>query len=121
MLRMSYLYRGSIVAVCVLLCACTRNENALTKQEIPHERARSLRDPFVPVGPAQAIFAQAEPHARIQDIQAALKKAGFYDGVIDGALGKKTSQAIKDFQKAHNLASDGKVGVKTWQLLSRYR
>jgi peptidoglycan hydrolase-like protein with peptidoglycan-binding domain len=58
------------------------------------------------------------PNAR--QIQAALKNSGYYQGVIDGKLGKKTRQAIKDFQKANNLSVDGKVGKKTWAALKDY-
>ena len=50
-------------------------------------------------------------------IQRALKNAGFYKGDIDGKIGPKTLQAIKDFQKAHGLTPDGKVGLKTWAVL----
>ncbi len=58
------------------------------------------------------------PTAR--QIQAALKNAGYYSGVIDGKLGKQSRQAIRDFQKANNLAVDGKVGKKTWAALKEY-
>jgi peptidoglycan hydrolase-like protein with peptidoglycan-binding domain len=35
-------------------------------------------------------------------------------------MGKGTRDAIKAFQKAHNLAADGKVGSQTWNLLKEY-
>ena len=59
-----------------------------------------------------------KPSAR--QIQAALKNAGYYQGVIDGKLGKKTRQATREFQKANNLSVDGKVGKKTWAALKEY-
>lgn len=59
-----------------------------------------------------------KPSAR--QIQAALKNAGYYQGVIDGKFGRKTRQAVKDFQKANNLSVDGKVGKKTWAALKEY-
>ena len=55
-----------------------------------------------------------------RQIQAALKNAGYYQGVIDGKLGKKTRRAVKAFQKANNLTTDGKVGPKTWAALKEY-
>lgn len=55
-----------------------------------------------------------------QEIQTALKSAGFYQGSIDGNIGPKTKQAIKDFQFKNNLIVDGKVGSKTWSKLSSY-
>jgi len=53
-----------------------------------------------------------------QEIQVALKNAGFYNGVIDGKSGPMTKKAIEEFQKANGLKADGKVGTKTWSLLS---
>ena len=55
-----------------------------------------------------------------KDIQLALKNAGFYNGPIDGNIGKKTKGAIRDFQKANGLKADGKVGKQTTRLLSQY-
>jgi peptidoglycan hydrolase-like protein with peptidoglycan-binding domain len=56
----------------------------------------------------------------IKEIQTALKNAGYYAGSIDGKLGPKTKKAIEEFQKANDLKVDGKVGAKTWNLLSRH-
>jgi len=58
------------------------------------------------------------PSAR--QIQAALKNAGYYEGVIDGKISRQSRQAIRDFQKANNLSVDGKVGKKTWAALKEY-
>jgi murein L,D-transpeptidase YcbB/YkuD len=55
-----------------------------------------------------------------RQIQMALKEAGFYTGKIDGKIGPKTTQAIREFQRQHNLKADGKVGPKTWQALRPY-
>jgi peptidoglycan hydrolase-like protein with peptidoglycan-binding domain len=57
---------------------------------------------------------------RVKSAQAALKKAGFEPGPIDGVLGPKTIKALKEFQKAKGLVSDGKLGDKTWGALSEY-
>ena len=62
---------------------------------------------------------QQRPKAK--KIQEALKNAGFYQGNIDGKLGKQSRQAIRDFQKANNLEVDGKVGKNTWELLKEYQ
>ncbi len=53
-------------------------------------------------------------------IQTALKNAGFYSGTIDGKIGKKTKEAIKEFQKANSLKPDGIVGKQTWARLQKY-
>jgi outer membrane murein-binding lipoprotein Lpp len=55
-----------------------------------------------------------------KDIQIALKNAGFYNGPIDGKIGKKTKKAIRELQKANSLKADGKVGPKTKDLLLQY-
>ena len=55
-----------------------------------------------------------------EDIQVALKNAGFYDGEIDGQIGSKTRNAIKEFQKQNDLEVDGVVGRNTWDVLGKY-
>ncbi|MFA4989900.1 MAG: peptidoglycan-binding domain-containing protein [Candidatus Omnitrophota bacterium] len=66
----------------------------------------------------QVKFEAKQPSTK--DIQSALAKAGFDPGKIDGRLGKKTRQALKAFQKAHNLKINGRADRKTWALLSEY-
>jgi len=56
----------------------------------------------------------------VKKIQAALKKAGFYKGLIDGKAGQGTKEAIKAFQKSRGLKADGVVGKTTWAALSKY-
>jgi len=55
-----------------------------------------------------------------KQIQTALKNAGFYDGPIDGKIGKNSKKAIRAFQEANGLAADGMVGNKTWSKLKAY-
>lgn len=52
-------------------------------------------------------------------IQKALKNLGFYEGEVDGKIGPKTKEAIREFQRKNNLNVDGKVGPKTWALLEK--
>jgi peptidoglycan hydrolase-like protein with peptidoglycan-binding domain len=56
----------------------------------------------------------------IRDIQTALKNAGFDPGAIDGKIGPRTQQAIKEFQRAKGLKVDGVVGPRTWGELEEY-
>lgn len=58
--------------------------------------------------------------ASAQDVQQALKSAGYYSGAIDGKVGAKTKEAITGFQQAHNLKADGIVGKRTWEELKLY-
>ena len=55
-----------------------------------------------------------------KEIQRALKQAGFYDGPVDGKIGKNTKSAIKRFQKANGLKGTGNVGSDTKRLLAQY-
>ncbi len=57
---------------------------------------------------------------REQKIQTALKNAGLYQGTIDGKIGPGSKRAVQEFQKAHGLTPDGKVGPRTWAALDPY-
>ncbi len=55
-----------------------------------------------------------------KQIQQALKNAGLYTGKVDGDIGPKTKKSIEAFQSQNGLKADGKVGAKTWGVLSAY-
>jgi len=61
-----------------------------------------------------------EGHLNGELIQQLLVAAGHNVGLIDGNIGPKTTKAVKDFQKEHNLKVDGKIGYKTLTALSQY-
>lgn len=63
---------------------------------------------------------KAEFRPTAKEIQTALKNAGFDPGSLDGKIGPRTRQAIKDFQKSKGLVPDGAVGPKTWASLGKY-
>ena len=73
--------------------------------------AQAKLEPLPPSGPYKPT---------VQETQTALKNAGFYTGNIDGKSGPVTMKAIEEFQKSKGLAVDGKVGSKTWSVLSAY-
>ncbi len=104
-----------------------------TTQTAPEVMAKQA--PAVTVTPASTVpMAEVKvPEAKLEklppsgpykpttrDVQTALKNAGFYTGKVDGKSGPMTKKAIEDFQKANNLSADGKVGPKTWSLLSKH-
>lgn len=81
--------------------------------------------PAAPVGEAAPPAATAMPlpaegAERVRAIQQALHAAGYDPGPVDGKLGRRTQQAIRQFQEAHGLSVDGKVGPKTWAKLEPY-
>ncbi|MEW6491195.1 MAG: peptidoglycan-binding protein [Cyanobacteriota bacterium] len=55
----------------------------------------------------------------VKELQKRLSELGYYQGKADGVLGKKTDEAIKDFQADYfSLAeADGRVGPRTWEKL----
>lgn len=54
------------------------------------------------------------------NIQKALKKAGYYNGTVDGKVGPGTRDAIAAFQKDNGLKADGICGRGTWAKLKSY-
>jgi peptidoglycan hydrolase-like protein with peptidoglycan-binding domain len=54
----------------------------------------------------------------VNKLQTSLKKAGFYQGVIDGIFGRQTQASVIKFQQSKKLSADGVVGAKTWSALS---
>jgi peptidoglycan hydrolase-like protein with peptidoglycan-binding domain len=63
--------------------------------------------------------ASAEQMTKKQ-IQEALKNSGYYDGEIDGKVGQKTKEAIRQFQKNMGLKVDGVAGRNTKEKLLKY-
>jgi peptidoglycan hydrolase-like protein with peptidoglycan-binding domain len=57
--------------------------------------------------------------AAVVTLQNKLKAAGFNPGAADGSFGPKTEAAVKAFQRAKGLVSDGIVGPKTWAALNK--
>ncbi|MBL7197480.1 MAG: peptidoglycan-binding protein [Candidatus Omnitrophica bacterium] len=55
-----------------------------------------------------------------EEIQSALKNAGFYNGKIDGQIGSETRKAIKEFQRQNDLRVDGIIGRNTWETLGKF-
>ncbi len=66
------------------------------------------------------VIGEVKSRPNVKQIQIALVNAGYNPGSLDGRMGKQTRQAIKAFQRANNLAVDGKAGKQTWSLLSKY-
>ena len=55
-----------------------------------------------------------------QQIQEALKSAGYYEGKVDGSIGPRTKNAIEKFQTENGLKADGKIGPRTWAKLGTH-
>lgn len=66
------------------------------------------------------VIGEVKSRPSLKQIQVALRNAGYEPGAIDGKMGRLTKEAVRSFQRANNLAVDGKVGKQTWKLLSKY-
>jgi peptidoglycan hydrolase-like protein with peptidoglycan-binding domain len=59
---------------------------------------------------------QMDPET-VRQVQQALKDKGHDPGPVDGIVGKRTSKALKDFQKAEGLQPTGKLDSETMAVL----
>lgn len=84
------------------------------------EEILNLNDELAKATPVSPAAAERCVKANPKAIQAALKNTGYYNGPIDGRMGKQTRDAVRAFQKANNLNADGRVGPKTWSILKSY-
>ena len=88
-------------------------KETLASQPQPKEEA-------VKCAKKKKVIGEVKSRPSIRQVQIALQNAGFDPGLVDGKMGKQTREAIKSFQRAHNLPADGKVGRKTWGELKEY-
>lgn len=56
----------------------------------------------------------------VWDLQYRLQVIGHYNDHVDGKFGRKTAQAVRDFQRHYGLFVDGIVGKQTWSILKRH-
>ena len=85
----------------------------------PQEELAAIIVTPIESSPAQGTLPMEES-ARVREIQLALRSAGFNPGPVDGLMGQRTRTAVRDFQVAHGLSSDGKIGPKTWSKLETF-
>lgn len=96
------------------LAAAGGDQGTLTEEGLAAESA--ALPPETISGQAASTGTFVKP--TVEEVQQALKNLSLYQGNIDGKLGPKTKQAIKDFQIQNSLTADGKVGPKTWARLA---
>ncbi len=56
----------------------------------------------------------------VKNLQAALNRAGFYQGNVDGKFGPGTEAAVRAFQQSKGLKADGKAGAQTRSALGSF-
>lgn len=54
---------------------------------------------------------------QVARVQEALGEQGYLKDKLDALFDEETERAVKEFQKAHGLGADGKVGPTTWKAL----
>jgi len=62
---------------------------------------------------AGGVLKEGSKNSTVKQLQTALKDLGYYGGSITGSFGPLTSEAVKAFQKANRLSSDGVAGPDT--------
>lgn len=61
---------------------------------------------------------EPDPWDAVGTYQQLLRDLDYYDGPIDGLDGPRTSEAVRNFQRANDLTVDGIVGPATWKRLN---
>lgn len=83
-------------------------------------KAREQRTELTNAAGRKKVIGEIKSRPSVKQVQVALQNAGYSPGSIDGRTGRQTRDAIRAFQRANNLKSDGRVGKKTWDLLKEY-
>ena len=69
------------------------------------------------LGAAPKASKPGDTNKNVEKLQKALQIAGYYDGRISGSYGDLTTKAVKSFQKAKGLSTDGVAGDATIKAL----
>ena len=95
-------------------------ELAQLREELETERQSRAALEQRMKGAAPAAAAASAGGLTIREIQLALQRAGFDSGTVDGKMGRRTREALRNFQKAQGLTADGRIGPQTIAKLKAY-
>ena len=87
------------------------------QQRVSMGSGRSSRSSSSGTAPSSSVRGIIRVPVDPREVQTALQSAGYYSGNIDGKIGGKTIEAIKQFQRDNSLKVDGIVGAGTWARL----
>ena len=73
----------------------------------------SISGPSTTPDPATVRLDKGSQGETVRQLQENLNALGFYDGVISGNYGNLTKEAVRQFQKEHDLTADGIAGPRT--------
>lgn len=74
-------------------------------------------DPNNTPAPTAVLLKNGIKGDEVKKAQQRLSELGYYTGEVDGAFGPGTAEAVKSFQKQHQLDSDGVAGENTLTVL----
>ena len=78
-------------------------------------------EPITPAPTDPPTLRQGDKSDAVRQLQQQLIRLGYLSGNADGDFGRKTAQAVKDFQVCNGLKEDGVCGPACWsRLLDRY-
>ena len=63
--------------------------------------------------PGSSVLQRGSQGQAVVNVQAALKRLGYFEGKTDGDYGEYTENAVKEFQRQNGLTPDGVVGPST--------
>ena len=61
-----------------------------------------------PVYPSRAVYTGS----LVRQVQLRLARAGYYHGSVDGVSGAATRRAVQEYERAHGLPGDGRIGQR---------
>ena len=80
--------------------------------------AQTTSSPSTPNAAKAQLLQSGDTGPQVEQLQAALNKAGQNTGDVDGRFGPATKAAVEAFQHSHNLTADGIAGPDTLKALA---
>lgn len=110
--------KGWSVGMLVLCCAtlsCARLRPASSRPVIPPAVAqpRPAPRPVPRPVPRPAPRPVLRPDPAVRQVQGILQENGYDPGPLDGLMGPQTRQALRQFQRDHNLPASGQLDAAT--------
>ncbi len=87
--------------------------NAATLASFPHVSLAQTSSTLSQPSSSEVTLSNAE----VAQLQTLLRRAGYYNGEIDGDYGDETRRALLEFQRRFKLADTGEVDSDTWRAL----
>ncbi|HEY9810759.1 MAG TPA: peptidoglycan-binding protein [Halomicronema sp.] len=116
------LYRSTVLFVTCAGCLGFLSSPA-TGSSYPQQKGDNFLAPIqlaqtdIPPTPAPPTLQPGDRGPAVEQLQANLKKLGYYNEPLDGFYGDTTIEAVAKFQESINLTADGIAGLVTMQRL----